>query len=76
MKPGDKVKLLYGGGHVGVITDDNLVRVSFSSEGKPNSGVFSIHELQKTTEQPTDLAPVGFHSIRPQLEELDEDDED
>jgi hypothetical protein len=76
MKPGDKVKLLFGGGHVGVIIDDNLVRVSFSCEGKPTSGVFSVHELQKTTEQPTDLKPIGFHFIRPQLDEPDEDDID
>jgi uncharacterized protein YodC (DUF2158 family) len=56
-KIGDKVKLKYGGGHVGVVTAVKY-ECSYPTEGKPTAGYFHEEELEPTTEEPNTM--MGF----------------
>jgi hypothetical protein len=60
MKQGDKVKIKFGGGQIGVITGvETKYDVSYPQEGKPMHGVFLKEELELTTEDP-EGRPMGF----------------
>lgn len=60
MKVGDKIKLKFGGGIIGVITAEiKEFQVSYPIEGKPASGRFTRTELEKTDEDPEPLQ-MGF----------------
>jgi hypothetical protein len=52
MEKGDRVRLVYGGGHVGVITAVREYQVAYPMDGKPASGLFSECELELTDEEP------------------------
>ena len=71
MDRGDKVKLKFGGGLIGVITEVKRVpmyQVSYPIDGKPATGVFTEVELEITDEDPAPREFRGFRATR------DEDD--
>ena len=64
MEPGDKVKLKFGGGHVGMIVAKKF-ECSYSMEGKPMSGYFTEAELEATDEEPQVPDPMfGFSGAK------------
>jgi hypothetical protein len=61
MKTGDRVKLKFGGGHVGVVTEKiEEFQVSYPIDGKPAAGRFRKHELELTEEEPEPREFIGF----------------
>ena len=60
MEKGDRVKLVFGGGHIGVITAVEKYQVSYPIEGKPSSGWFTDEELELTKEMPGPSTFIGF----------------
>ena len=62
MNIGDKVKLKFAGGHIGVITAKKY-ECSYCIDGKPNAGLFFDVELEPTDEDPQyEPLPIGFKS--------------
>ena len=51
MGPGDKVKIKFGGGHIGMVVAKKF-ECSYSMEGKPMSGYFTEAELEITDQDP------------------------
>jgi len=73
MKIGDRVKLTFGGGHIGVITDKiEEFQVSYPIDGKPSAGRFKKHELKLTDEEPESTEFIGFKSSR--IGEVEDED--
>ena len=57
MGPGDKVKIKFGGGHIGMVVAKKF-ECSYSMEGKPMSGYFTERELELTDENPQDVITI------------------
>jgi len=60
MDVGQKVKLPFAGGHIGVVTAKKF-ECSYCIDGKPSAGIFFEVELEATDESPTPVA-MGFKS--------------
>lgn len=61
MEKGDKVKIKFGGGEIGVVTAKEMkFQVSYPIDGKPASGWFTGEELEKTNESPGERPMKGF----------------
>jgi len=61
MEKGQKVKLKFGGGIIGVVTAEiKEYQVSYPLEGKPAAGRFTDVELEPTDENPEPRAFRGF----------------
>ena len=62
MDVGQKVKLPFAGGHIGVVTAKKF-ECSYCIDGKPSAGIFFEVELEATDESPKyEPDPVGFKS--------------
>jgi len=74
MEAGQKVKLSFGGGMIGVVTAKiDEYQVSYSLDGKPCVGRFTRVELEKTDEGPEPPPFKGFESRRV-VDDVDDDD--
>ena len=74
MKIGDKVKLRFAGGHIGIITAKKY-ECSYPVEGKPHAGIFSEVELEPTDEYPESQTSFrGFSLSANKHEDKDKDD--
>ena len=64
MKSGDKVKIKFGGGHIGMVVAKKF-ECSYSMEGKPMSGYFTEAELEITNQDPPEMEypqQMGFRA--------------